>query len=321
MLARALLSTALLVGAAEAADPPVTVTFDRLPQQAWLCSRHGPDWQLGRGPESIGGRAFASPFALTVAPGQVVKFRVKARATDRSAVTYATTGWPAGATLDAATGEFRWTAAGAPGERFAVDVTARAAADAQATTHLDVRVATELEQALWRAGLGGKAWPDCTARPAEQVIREVDLDGDGRLDALVLSAWTDPGDDHGHRFSRHELLLRGPKGDRVLDWELASPEGWLGDVEVARAPGGVALLVARQHACAGDGSVRFFAVRGGAVVSAGDFYPVEPADGGEGDGALEVKLLPDADGVVTAIQVTEYEKTRKIPWKNGGFDL
>lgn len=308
--------------AAPASAVGATITWKRLPQKAYLCSRHGPDWELGQDEESVGGRTFESPFALTVQPGQKVKFTAEAVASDKSAITYTTTGWPDGAVLDPKAGTFQWTAAGTPGQKFLVEVFARSASGAEASTALEVAVASEALQDAWKAGLGGKAWPDCSTRTPQQVVREVDLDGDGRLDVLVSNYWTDPSDEHAHRFSRHDALLRAPSGAKVLAWGPGeTSDVWIGDIELAKAPGGGVLVVATDHACFGGSKVELYTVQKGAMVNVGQFLPNDPEDVGV-DGAyiLSVKPIPAADGTITAVEVTELGKTRRLPWHNGTFE-
>jgi len=297
------------------------VAWTRMPQKAYLCSRHGPDWQLGQDDESVGGHTYASPFVLTVQPGQKVTFTAQAVASDQSAITYTTTGWPDGAVLDPKAGTFQWTAAGTPGRKFPVEVIARSASGAEVKTVLEVVVASEGLQAAWKAGLGGKEWPDCDEREPEQVVTEVDLDGDGRLDVLVSSYWVElnPLAVHPHRWGRHDALVRGPGGDKVLAW----PNAWIGDIELAKAPGGGALVVATTEACSGANPVSLYTMRKGAMVSVGAFRPVPSENGeddGENDDGLAVELVRAADGTVTALQVTRSGETRRLPWHDGTFE-
>jgi len=191
---------------------PPPLQWSRLPVTDYLCTRFGPDWERGKGryPDTVKGRSFSNPFTLTVPPGHDLAFRIESKGSKSGEITYGASGWPAGATLDAKTGKFTWLVAGKASDTFLVTFEARSSGGEVLTWSMQVAIAWEAEPLAFRAGAGGKTWPDCSARPGEMNFDEVDLDLDGNLDVFVSTEWTEGGDGHGHTFSRHDAVLRRP---------------------------------------------------------------------------------------------------------------
>jgi hypothetical protein len=303
---------------------PPPLKWSRLPVTDYLCTRFGPDWQLGKGayPDAVKGRTFSKPFTLALPPGHALAFRVEAKGKSGE-VTYGTSGWPAEAALDAKTGKFTWSVAGKAGETFDVTFEARSAGGEVLTWTMMVAIATEAEQLAFRAGSGGKTWPDCGERPGEMTFEEVDLDRDGHLDVYVSTAWTEADDAHGHRFSRHDAVFRRPKagqpdGAVKIDWDLndaGSP--LLGEAVLERLVDGTPVVRVDHHACNGGSPVEYFRFEKARAISAGRFDPDE--DGDELDMGFDVVAEKDAAGAITALSVKSRGQTKRYTWKRGAF--
>ncbi len=171
---------------------PPPLQWSRLPVTDYLCTRFGPDWERGKGryPDTVKGRSFSNPFTLTVPPGHDLAFRIESKGSKSGEITYGASGWPAGATLDAKTGKFTWLVAGKASDTFLVTFEARSSGGEVLTWSMQVAIASEAEQLAFRAGAGGKTWPDCSAawrdelrrgRPRPRwAPRRVRVDGVGR---------------------------------------------------------------------------------------------------------------------------------------------
>lgn len=306
------------------AKAPPPLKWSRLPVTDYLCTRFGPDWELGKGPypDAVKGRTFSKPFTLTVPPGHALAFRLEAKGKSGE-VAYGTSGWPAGATLDSKTGKFTWSAAGKAGDAFPVAFEARSAGGEVLTWAMRVTIASEAEQLAFRAGSGGKTWPDCAERPGEMTFEEVDLDRDGHLDVFVSTAWTEPDDAHGHRFSRHDAVMRRPKagqpdGAVKVQWDLNDADNpLLGDARLERLVDGTPVVRVDHHACSGGSPVEYFRFEKGRAISAGRFDPEDEGD--DLDHGFRVAAEKDAAGAITALSVTSRGTTTRYTWKRGAF--
>ncbi len=315
-----------LVTALVMEKPPEAVVWKKLPIDALICTRFGPPWRRDKGPypSVLKGRRTEEPFTVSFPGGHELKLTVAAKGPAKQNITYSTTGWPPDAQFDPAKGTLRWTVP-AYVKAFEVSFGATVPSGAAATPwKMVITPPTPAELVAWDAGLGGKAWPDCDARPENMELTERDLDGDGHGDVVVSTEWTEGGDPHEHRFSRHQIALRGAAGKRArrIDWPPAALEGLLGSLAFEKAPDGTVLLVVTEHACDGGEPVTVYRVSKGAVVEAGAFEPdhsEDPSGNVDEDPDFDVKAERAPDGSVGAYQVTSRGKTRRYAWRRGAF--
>jgi hypothetical protein len=296
---------------------------------SFICSRFGPSWNVEQGPypTHVLGRTYTAPFQLTVPPGFELRFRLQAEPADGSPIHYETIGWPGVVSLDRGTGRFHWKVVGPAGLAFPVLLEAVSDRGGRASFPMRVTIASEATQLVWRAGLGGKAWPDCDRTWASQEITEADLDGDGLPDALLSRRWAfdhevREGMKHSHQVSSHEIVLRRrapgrPDQPLFVDW-VGGPrdsEGFQGDVTLVRAAGGVAILHVVYPACSGPDGHEFIRIVRGAPEQVARFGHPEV----KGDDRLEVKLERNAGGEVEAIRTVLNGRTRRHRWNGRRF--
>lgn len=309
--------------AAKPPPGPETVSWKQLPPDAFLCTRYGPDWSRTRGryPDVIKGRSYDTPFTLTVPAGKPLRLTVKATSSVKgTAITYTASGLPADVAVPES-GVIAWTPSGPADRRQELCFEATSASGAKAEPWcMTLVIAAPGLELLWSAGLGGKTWPDCAARPETQTLLEADLDGDGQKDALLSGSWSDPGDPMGHVYSRHDLVLRRPRPGKPdaafqVDWPPGADDGaFMGDVSLAQTPDGDTLLVVKTHACDAREPVELFRVTPKGVRSVGDFSP-DPS----GDSELFRVTLERKDQAIVGVVVSDGDKTTRYTWRRGAY--
>lgn len=292
------------------------VQWKRLPHDTFMCTRFGPDWtrESGDYPAVIKGRGYSGTFVLTLPVGHVLKTKLLAKVPGKGKgkvpVRYATSGWPAGVVLDAESGELSGTITGTPGQVFDITFEATAPEAEPAAEGLQLVIASEAQALAWRAGAGGKTWPDCEARRPEQRVLTQDFDGDGVADVLVSSYYIEDPDLHAHRFSEHQLVS-GKTGALVPWAEAAGP--LLGDVETEKMVDDTPLLWITHHACNGPNRQQLFRVKRSEVELVTDF------DWGPDDESYAFQPHRDAQGRLEAVTVLAEGTWTKHVWQKGRF--
>ena len=200
----------------------------QLPEDVYLCTRHGPTWDLEGKPLPIAPNKpvprYKGPFLLTWAAGETLRFRVQASDRDKQRVLYGTTGAPPGAKLDAKSGQFTWTPRGKPGSSYTTTLIATTSDGVKISWPMKLTIATRETARFWRLGVGraprdqqyaggrGPDTPHCWhVAGIEHSFIARDLDGDGAVDLAFGVRVYSPGQVGGGSTFAYIALAR-PKG-------------------------------------------------------------------------------------------------------------
>lgn len=292
------------------------IQWVKLPEDLYLCTRHGPDWTIeeteGKSGDDDATPLYKPPFVLSVALGMKIDFQIKARALRSRISSYELEGLPFGASFDGKTGVFKWTVVGKHKQVFPMKLWAKAKNGTKASWSMKIAIVDAMTAQVWKWGVGNKE-PDCPRKRGIRFWIEGDLNGDGTKDICygVEESRLDGSDRPAQSFFLK--LNRKGKGYRTLDLSDIAPSP-VTRMALYRTVNNVVLLFFENNCCCTH-IFKFLRVKGLKVESAGRMV----ADGTCKDERIRLDLITDRRKRLVGVRKTGPKSKTIYKWKKDEF--